>query len=172
MITAKILPFLFFGMVFYTRHVAVASDDIQWHFSIVKVDELTYLFKAEAHLPDRWRIPSLQSSGTGVATRFTFLDSPFVFFRGGISQSPDPKEFTDVRQGGKLLMHEGYVVFTRTIRRIPYLPLRVRGSVRYEACLNGEFMGPRTIKFDIEYTGPSQWRVPQKLEDKVAQTRL
>lgn len=126
-----------------------AAEPVEWQFKLEKIDDLTYEFKAEAQISPEWRIGSLDNCGMWAPTIFQFCDSPFVFFRGSIRSSPEPVVYRHPTLAWRACYYEDHVVFSRTIRRIPYLPLIVKGEVTFQASTWKFRRKPQSIQFTV-----------------------
>ena len=122
-------------------------EPYKWNFEVRELPndevELQFVLKLE----NGWRIYSQYSDVNGpVPIKFCFNKSA-SYTRIGLVNEPTPKKEYDEIFGVELSYHTFFVTFTQKIKRKTKSNFKVKGSMEYQLCYEGNCRAPDKIQF-------------------------
>jgi len=135
---------LFFGS-FFSAHAQ--KDPVSWSFSIEKVGEDSYIWKAKATISSKWNIYAMDTPDEGpVPTSFDFESNPSISWTSAVEVVTPAKQKFDPLFELEVKYHTKEAIFQRKFTSKTTNP-RPQGMVSYMSCDDEKCLPPKDIKY-------------------------
>lgn len=131
---------------------------VRWEYAARKVKKGVYELHMTAVIIPGWHIYAQHQpdNAIGVPTVVRFSADSGVVFEGKPAEIGHMKKFEDKALGISDWEYEDRVDFVEQVKVKTSLPVRVKGTIMYQACREGECLKPDSEAFSLELNAGTQ----------------
>ena len=143
---------VFFLVVLKYDSATQILHPVKWDFSITKISDKTYQFKATAEMESQWHIYAQNQPEDAISspTAFLFDKQVGVKLIGKVKEIGKMIKYIDKKNNILANEYGGQVEFVQTIRITDPSKAKLSGKVTYQSCTDRQCLQPEDIKFSVD----------------------